>query len=233
MIGLAGRHVVVTGAAGFLGARLAAVLKDAGARVTGLDLDQSRLDERLPRGPECRGFAVDLLDADATLAVAGTVISEVGAVDALVNVAGGFAMGDPVHETSLETYAQMFDLNARTLIHSVRAFTPSVVEQRGAIVNIGARGALRGGANMGAYAASKSVVHRLTESMSEELRQRGVNVNAVLPSILDTPANREAMPDADPGAWVAPESLAGVIVFLLSDAARDVHGALIPVAALS
>lgn len=230
---LAGRHIVVTGAAGFLGTSLCAALLEAGATVSGLDVDQSNLNARLPADARCRGFQVDLLDAGAAHAVARRVVAEVGAVDGLVNLAGGFAMGHPVHATPLDMLRSMFDMNTMTLVNTVQAFTPAIIERRGAIVNIGARGGLRGSAGMGAYAAAKSVVHRLTEAMAEELKEQGVNVNAVLPSVIDTPANREAMPDVDPAVWVAPESLAGVILFLLSDRARDIHGALLPVESLS
>jgi NAD(P)-dependent dehydrogenase (short-subunit alcohol dehydrogenase family) len=126
------------------------------------------------------------------------------------------------------------DLNARSILHTARAVVPHMLAAgQGCIVNVGAAGAARGGAAMGAYAASKSAVARLTESMSAELRERGVRVNCVLPTIIDTPENRAAMPKANPALWVAPADLANVIAFLASDAARAVHGASIPVAGLS
>ena len=118
--------------------------------------------------------------------------------------------------------------------NAVRAAVPGMIERgRGAIVNVGALGALKGQAQMSAYCAAKSVVMRLTESLSAELKHHGVNVNAVLPSMIDTPRNRADMPDADPSLWVSPQDLGNVICFLGSDAARAIHGALLPVAGLS
>ena len=151
-----------------------------------------------------------------------------------------FRMGEAVHETSDANWNFLFDINARTLLHAARAVVPQMLKQpssasgsRGKIINVGAFGAQRGGAQMGAYAASKASVMRLTESMAAELREQGINVNAVLPTIIDTPQNRKDMPDADPAKWVAPEALADVVMFLASDAARAVHGALVPVTGLS
>src|SRR5262249_46691269 len=138
------------------------------------------------------------------------------------------------HRTPDDTFNFLFDLNTRTLLHAVRAFVPSMLEAGGGkIVNIGAFAAQRGGAKMGAYAASKSAVIRLTESMAAELRDKNINVNCVLPTIIDPPENRAAMPDADPSRWVAPSDLAKVIAFLASDDARAIHGAAIPVTGLS
>jgi NAD(P)-dependent dehydrogenase (short-subunit alcohol dehydrogenase family) len=128
----------------------------------------------------------------------------------------------------------MFDLNARTALHMARATVPHMLQTgSGKIVNVGAFAAQKGAAQMGAYAASKAAVIRLTESMAAELREQGINVNCVLPTIIDTPENRAAMPDVDPSRWVAPSSLASVIVFLASEGARAIHGAALPVTGLS
>ena len=143
-------------------------------------------------------------------------------------------MGKPLHETSDADWDFLMDLNARTVLHMARAVVPDMLARGGGkIVNIGAFAAQRGAANMGAYIASKSAVIRLTETMSAELREHNINVNCVLPTIIDTPENRKAMPKADPKKWVAPQDLANVIVFLASDAARAIHGAAIPVTGLS
>jgi NAD(P)-dependent dehydrogenase (short-subunit alcohol dehydrogenase family) len=143
-------------------------------------------------------------------------------------------MGEAVHETTAATWQRMLDLNVNTMLHSAAAVVPVMRRARhGYIVNVGAMSALRGAAQMGAYIASKSALMRLTESMSAELREDGINVNAVLPSTIDTPANRQSMPDADATRWVAPAALAAVIGFLASDDARAVHGALIPVTGLA
>ena len=139
-------------------------------------------------------------------------------------------MGQAVHETPEDTWELMLGLNAKSVINCARAVVPGMLAAgRGKIVNIAALAGLSGKANMGAYSASKSAVIRLTESMSAELRDRGINVNCILPSTIDTPQNRADMPKADPRRWVAPEALADVVLFLASDAARAIHGAAIPV----
>lgn len=143
-------------------------------------------------------------------------------------------MGEPVHEASDSDWDFLFDINVRTLRNIARAVVPQMLSQgRGRIVTVGAAAAQRGMAQMGAYTASKSAAIRLTEAMSAELREKNINVNCVLPTIIDTPENRAAMPDADPARWVAPAALADVIAFLCSDAARAVHGAALPVPGLS
>ena len=140
----------------------------------------------------------------------------------LCNVAGGFRMGEPVHGTSDATWDFLMNLNVRSVLHTARAVVPGIIAVgRGAIIN------------MGVYCASKSALARLTESMSAELREKGINVNCVLPTILDTPENRKDMPKADPSRWVAPSDLAEVIAFLASPAARAIHGASVPVSGLS
>ena len=143
-------------------------------------------------------------------------------------------MGQESWESSDEEWELMFKLNVATMRNAIKATVPQMLEQQGgSIVNVGAYGAREGQGLMGAYCASKSVVMRLTETLAEELKEKNINVNAVLPTIIDTPANRGAMPDADPATWVAPADLANVICFLLAPAARAVHGALVPVRGLS
>jgi NAD(P)-dependent dehydrogenase (short-subunit alcohol dehydrogenase family) len=221
---LQGKTVAVTGGNGSLGRAVARAALDAGASVALLDIAFGT--DIAAALPGTTAHKVNLLDAADTRAC----FEKIGRVDALCNIAGGFTMGDPVHATPDEVWTRMLDLNTRTLINAVRAAVPRMLAQGGGkIVNIGALSALSGGANMGAYAASKSVVIRLTESMSAELKRQGINVNCVLPSIIDTPPNRKDMPNADPKTWVAPEDLAAVILFLISDASRAVHGAAIPV----
>jgi NAD(P)-dependent dehydrogenase (short-subunit alcohol dehydrogenase family) len=139
-------------------------------------------------------------------------------------------MGHAVHETPDDTWELMLGLNAKSVINCARAVVPGMLAAgHGKIVNIAALAGLSGKANMGAYSASKSAVIRLTESMSAELRDKGINVNCILPSTIDTPQNRADMAKADPRRWVAPEALADVVLFLASDAARAIHGAAIPV----
>jgi NAD(P)-dependent dehydrogenase (short-subunit alcohol dehydrogenase family) len=135
--------------------------------------------------------------------------------------------------TTEATMRFLLDINVRTLLNTVHAVVPGMIDAGGGrIVNVGAYAALKGAAQMGAYVVAKSAVVRLTESMAAELRESNINVNCVLPTIIDTPGNRAAMPEADPGRWVAPADLAAVIVFLASDAARAIHGAAVPVTGL-
>ncbi len=207
---------MVTGAAGNLGAAVAKAFADLGAKVVPVDLPTNLLDQA----------QVDRAVQEA--------IRQFGRIDVLCNIAGGFRMGPPVHETSDKDWNFLLDLNARTVLHTARAVVPHMISAGGGkIVNVGAYAAQKGAAQMGAYIASKSAVIRLTETMAAELREKNINVNCVLPTILDTPQNRAAMPGADPRRWVAVEDLAKIVVFLASDAARAIHGAAIPVTGLS
>jgi NAD(P)-dependent dehydrogenase (short-subunit alcohol dehydrogenase family) len=176
----------------------------------------------------------NLLDQKEVDAAVQAAIQRFKRIDVLCNIAGGFRAGAPVHETSDETWNLLFDLNARTVLHTARAVVPRMLENGGGkIVNVGAYAAQKGVAQMGAYVAAKSAVIRLTEAMAAELREKNINVNCVLPTIIDTPENRKAMPNADPRRWVSPADLANTIAFLASDDARAIHGAALPVTGLS
>lgn len=226
---LQGKTVVITGANGGLGKVVAARAKALGASLVLLDIAFPSADlENNDSG--VTKLAVDLCDQKATAAV----FDKLGEFHAVFNLAGGFDMGPAVHEITDDQWDHLFKLNVTTLRNVTRAAVPKLLARgRGAIVNVGALGARQGLPNMGAYCASKSVVMRLTESMAAELREKGINVNAVLPSVIDTPANRGAMPDADFTKWVTPDQLADAICFLGSDAASGIHGALVPVSGLS
>lgn len=220
--------VLITGAGGQLGGAVVAHFQQRGARLVLLDRHAEALRERL--GGDVLAVQADLLDRAQVAARVGAALDAAGRIDVLCHLAGGFHMGEPVHETPADAWERMMNLNARSLIHVAAAVVPRMIAQgAGRIVTVGAAGALRGGGDMGAYAASKSALMRLTESMSAELRDHGINVNCVLPSTLDTPPNRAAMPDGDASRWVEPAALAEVIGFLASDGARAIHGALIPV----
>ena len=225
--------VLVTGACGNLGRAVAAAFK--GRRLALLDRNQHDLQEIFGGERADRVLLdCDLLDGRAVAAAVERATQQIGPIGVLCNVAGGFRMGEAVHETSDDTWDFLIGLNVKSVLHTARAVVPGMLSAGGgAIVNIGAAAAARGGAQMGAYSASKSAVARLTESMAAELRERGINVNCVLPTILDTPENRRDMPNADFARWVAPADLAAVIAFLASPAARAIHGASIPVAGLS
>jgi NAD(P)-dependent dehydrogenase (short-subunit alcohol dehydrogenase family) len=228
-------RVLITGAAGALGRAVAAQFAARGAQLALLDRDGDALTALARQLPDATALplATNLLDAKAVAAAVDQTVDRYGGIDAAIHLAGGFVMGEAVHETAA-SWQHMLDLNVNTMLNSAAAVVPVMRAARhGYIVNVGAASALRGAAKMGAYIASKSALMRLTESMSAELREEGIHVNAVLPSIIDTPANRQAMPKADPSRWVAPDALAAVIGFLASDAARAIHGALIPVTGLS
>ena len=220
-----GKIIVVTGALGALGKVVVATALERGARVAGLDHAPSRIGptpERIELG------GVDLSDAAQARRAIDAAARHFGRIDVLINIAGGFtfetvADGDPA------SWQRMYSLNVLTALNASRAAIPYLVTSpAGRIVNIGAMGALQAGSGMGAYAASKSGVHRLTEALAAEWKGK-ITVNAVLPSTIDTAANRASMPKADFSKWVAPLELAKVILFLASDAASAVTGALIPV----
>jgi NAD(P)-dependent dehydrogenase (short-subunit alcohol dehydrogenase family) len=224
-MGLCGKRVVITGANGALGKGVAQQALASGAELILLDIAFGA--EGFPGAARC--ISVDLCDAEATR----DCFAQIGDVDVLFNLAGGFAMGQSTWELEDGDWNSMFDINVRTMHNAVRAAVPGMLARgRGAIVNVGALGALKGQGQMSAYCAAKSVVMRFTESLSAELKHQGINVNAVLPSMIDTPRNRADMPDADFSQWVSPTDLGNVICFLGSDAARAVHGVLLPVSGL-
>jgi NAD(P)-dependent dehydrogenase (short-subunit alcohol dehydrogenase family) len=222
---MTGRKIAITGAFGVLGQALAKAAAGQGFRLALIDIAPSG---PAPEGAFVQG-GVDLTDAAAAGAAIDALAGRLGGLDVLVNVAGGFAWqtleaGDP------SLFDRLYRLNTRTCVNACRAALPHLKSSRaGRIVNVGANGAVKAAAGMGAYAASKSGVHRITEALAEELKGTGVTVNAVLPSIIDTPANRADMPKAKFAAWVQPEELAAVILFLASEQASAVTGALIPV----
>jgi NAD(P)-dependent dehydrogenase (short-subunit alcohol dehydrogenase family) len=213
---LEGKIVVVTGASGALGRVVRQRLRDAGATPAGLDMKAD--------GGEVAG--ADLADAAAAETAMNGILSRHGRIDALLNIAGGFRMA-PVSE--LEPWDALWKMNFMTALNATRAVLPGMKERRsGAIVSVAAR-VQPAGRHLGAYAASKSAVIRLTEALSEEVKDLGVRVNCVMPSVIDTEANRRAMPDADFARWVRPEALADVLLFLCSDGAAGITGAAIPV----
>jgi NAD(P)-dependent dehydrogenase (short-subunit alcohol dehydrogenase family) len=225
-----GQTVVITGAAGHLGRAVAAAFRERGARRVLVDRQQDALEQAFGADRESLLLPLDLLDRDQVRSGLAKAIERFGPADTLCHLAGGFRMGEAVHEPTPETWEFLFDLNARSFVNVANVVVPQLLGRGGGrIVTVGAAAAAKGVAQMGAYCASKSALVRLTESMSAELRDRNINVNCVLPSIIDTPDNRAAMPDADPSRWVAPQALAEVIVFLASEGARAIHGAAIPV----
>jgi NAD(P)-dependent dehydrogenase (short-subunit alcohol dehydrogenase family) len=220
-----GKVVVVTGASGALGKVVAETALARGAKVAGIDHAISQIP---PAAGRIEYGGVDLSDVAQAKPVIDAVAAHFGRLDVLINIAGGFAF-ETVAEGETKTWQRMYALNVLTALNASRAAIPHLAASpAGRIVNIGAMGALQAGAGMGPYAASKAGVHRLTEALATECKGQ-ITVNAVLPSTIDTPANRASMPNADFGKWVRPEELAEVILFLASDAASAVTGALLPV----
>ena len=227
-----GRVVIITGAAGALGSSVAQAFHQANAQVVLLD----RSDNRWPTlsnptaPPPITIGNVNVVDEESVNAAVAQVMQQTGRIDALINTVGGYRAGVPLHEMPVEEADMLMGLNARSVFVTCRAVIPQMLAQGGGkIINIASRGALRGEAGASIYSASKSVVIRLTESMADELKTQGINVNCVLPGMIDTPANRGAMPQADFDQWVTTAAIADVIMFLCSDAARAIHGASVPV----
>jgi NAD(P)-dependent dehydrogenase (short-subunit alcohol dehydrogenase family) len=201
--------IIVTGASGALGQEVCKVLLENGLAVAPVS-------------------GVDLADADQAQKAISEIAESSGPIQGLVNVAGGFAW-ETVMDGDISTWDRMWAMNVQTALNACRSTIPFLEAGHGSIVNIGSAAAARAEFGKGAYAAAKSGVARLTESLAEELKSKAIRVNAVLPSIIDTPANRKDMPDADFDSWVTTRELADVIAFLLSDKASGITGALIPV----
>jgi len=222
------KRVAITGAFGTLGTAVVGRVLAEGALVAALDHAAA------PRSASEFGDAVliggvDLADAKGAKAALAQAAESLGGLDALVNIAGGFAW-EKIEGSSLDTWDRMFRMNLLTAVAASQAALPWVLKSSsGRIVNIGAAGAMKAELGKGAYAASKSGVMRFTEALAEELKERGITVNALLPSIIDTPPNRTDMPDADFARWVRPEQIGDAIVFLLSERAQAITGALIPI----
>lgn len=230
--------VIITGAVGNLGRATARAFQAAGAHTVLVDRAADRMHllfADLVVSPDHLLLGgVDLGDEAAVAGAIGSAVERFGRIDVLVNTVGAWRGGAPAHRAPLADWDFLFAANLRPTLLASRAAAERFLAQRsGRIINVAARGGLQGDAGNAAYSAAKSAVLRLTEAMSAELKPAGINVNAVLPSTIDTPQNRAAMPQADYSQWVRPEAIADVILFLASDAARAIHGAAIPAYGLS
>ena len=225
MAELQDRVVLVTGATGGLGPAVVDAFLEAGASVVGVGRQfDKRARERF------RPHAADLSSPDAPDRAVRAAVEAFGRLDALVHVAGGFAGGSPVAETSDDVWEQMWTLNVRLGYRIFRAAIPEIVKSRhGRIIAVGSRAGVDPGPGVAAYSASKAALHSLVRTLALELRDQGVTVNAVLPSVIDTPANRQAMPKADFSTWVQPAVIAQQIVWLAGPQSQDVSGALLPI----
>jgi NAD(P)-dependent dehydrogenase (short-subunit alcohol dehydrogenase family) len=223
---LSERSIIVTGGFGALGRVVAAAFAAQGDKVARIDFAPVPPDS-IDGGIDLA--AIDLTDQAGVDRAVAQIVETFRGVDVLVNVAGGF-IWETLAGGDFASWERMFAMNVRSNANMTKAVLPFLARSpAGRIVNIGAGAAIQAAAGMGAYAASKAGVHRLTEALAAELSDSNITVNAVLPSIIDTPANRADMPDADPGTWVTPQAIADVILFLASPAARSISGALVPV----
>ena len=223
-----GKVAVITGAAGNLGRAVCKRFADGGARLVLVERSAERLEALAAElGVESLVQTADLGDLAAVDAMVNTAETRFGQLDILVHTVGGYVAGKPVHDVDLEMLDKAFDLNVRPVYITCGRVARHMVEKKvaGKIVVVLARSALKGSNNHSVYNASKAAAQRIMESMSFELRDSGINVNGVLPSTIDTPPNRESMPNADFSKWVTPDDLANAIAFLASDAAKGVHGA--------
>lgn len=231
---LAGKVVIITGSVGNLGLSTAVELQKLGAKTVLVDRSNERLQENYPgliNSPDhFLAGGVDLANPDSLSKTVQTALARFGRIDSLVNTVGAWRGGKAAHETDLGDWDFLFGVNVRTTLLCCRAVIPQMLRQgRGTIVNVASRDGLQGSAGYSAYSASKSAVLRLTESMAAELKTSNINVNCVMPGTIDTPQNRKAIPNGDFSKWVAPEAIADVILFLISDAARAINGAAVPV----
>jgi NAD(P)-dependent dehydrogenase (short-subunit alcohol dehydrogenase family) len=221
------RVALITGANGALGAVIAQAFATSGAKVIGVTRSEA---PQTASGASITYEVADVSDEAAVEALIATVVREHGTLDIVVNTVGGFAAGQPVTDLSLDTWDEMLSLNARTaFLVSKHAGRVMAERHTGRIINVASRSAYSGRKNAAAYAVSKRAVITLTEAQAEEMRGSGVTVNAIVPSIIDTPANRASMPSADTSRWPTPEQVARVVLFLASDDAALISGAAIPV----
>ena len=234
MSSLKDKITVITGAVGNLGAATARRFQQAGAKTVLVDRSPDRVREAFKDIAGSTNHllvgGIDLSDPASLGKLIEQTLSRFGRVDVLVNTVGAFRGGKPAHEADPADWDFLFNANVRTTLLCCRAVIPQMLKQkRGKIINVSSREGLEAHAGFAAYSASKSAVLRLTESLAAELKTSDINVNCIMPSIIDTPQNRAAMPNADFSKWVAPEAIADVIAFLASDAARAVNGAALPV----
>jgi NAD(P)-dependent dehydrogenase (short-subunit alcohol dehydrogenase family) len=226
---------IVTGGAGALGSAVVATLLAEGAHVfvpthQANEIDTLRKQLGLPADATLSGEPLDLTDIEATARCYAGVAEQLGGIDILVNIAGGFAGGQPVHETGWDVWQSQLDINLKTSVSSCKAAIPHMLARGGgAIVNVSSRTASQHGANLAAYAAAKRAILQLTEALAEEYRGNDITANAIMPSVIDTPANRAAMAKADYTKWVTPAAIARVILFLVGPDAQIISGAAVPV----
>ena len=234
MSDFSGKVALVTGASGNLGSAVAFAFQNAGAKMVLVGRSAERLNSAFGNMAESPDHIiigdVDLTNEDDAKEIAKSAYDNFGRIDILVNTVGVFRGGKPVHEEDLETWEFLFKVNLQTTLLMCRSVIPYMLRQNnGKIINTASRNGLLGSANYGAYSVAKSAVIRLTESLAKELIDHNINVNCIIPGTIDTPQNRQSMPDANYSKWVSPDAIADVVLFLASHAARSIVGAAIPV----
>ena len=233
-ISFSGKVALVAGGTGGLGNAVSLAFLEEGAKVVVTYRKESELatlkSAAGANASALEGQLVDITDELATAKFVTNVVSRHGRLDAVVNAIGGYAGGIKLWDLDTKTLDAMFALNLRSGYVLARAVLPAMLKQRyGSIVNVAAKAAVDHGAGAAAYAASKAAAVALMDSLAADTKGTGIRANSILPSIIDTPTNRQAMPDADFASWPKPQDIAQVILFLSSDAAKTIHGAAIPV----
>ncbi|MFB9806357.1 SDR family oxidoreductase [Haladaptatus pallidirubidus] len=218
---------LVTGASGALGSAVCATFADVGATVCATDVVEPD-EDALPNGDRIQFYQADFTDESEVESVLDDIVADHGGIDYLANIAGTWKGGSPVEDTDADTFDLLFDVNLKTAFLASKHALPHLRDREGAIVSVSARSSLEGGEGDALYRASKAGVRLLTESIAEE-NAGVVRANSVMPSVIDTPANREMMPDANHDKWVSPADIAEVICVLCSDATTVTSGAAVPV----
>ncbi|WP_121742885.1 SDR family oxidoreductase [Natronorubrum halophilum] len=224
-----GTVAVVTGASGALGSATVDRFRAAGATVCAVDVvAPDDEDSSLEPDADTHFYEADLTDEDDVVRLVSAIVDDHGRIDHLCNIAGTWRGGDPIEETDLAEFEMLVDINLKTAFLASKHALPHLRESGGSIVSVSARSSLEGGEGDGPYRITKAGVRLLTETLAEENRG-AVRANCVMPSVIDTPMNREMMPDADHGSWVDPAEIADVMTFLCSDGAAVTSGAAVPV----
>ena len=232
MISIENKVVLITGTTGTLGSATAKVFAQANAKLALAGRRQKKLEALQPgfSSTKCMIQTADLSDQQQTKQLVDSIVSHYGRIDVLLNVAGGFDMGKRVHELNDEDFNKMFNMNFITTLNTCKQVIPHMLKQgTGRIVNVSARAAVEGKDKMAPYCISKSAIVTLTESLAAEHKSNDININCVLPGTIDTPTNRSDMPNADFTTWVPTEDIANTMLYLSSELANSVNGAIVPV----
>ena len=232
MINLENKVVLITGACGALGRATTQVFAQVNARLVLIDINQESLKNLSQElnNVQHSTYSCDLTNENEVAQLVNAIVKENDRIDVLLNIAGGFAMGPMVHELSQQDFNHMFNMNFMSAFNTCKKVIPQMMQQgSGRIVNISARAATEGKSKMAPYCISKSAVITLTESLAAEHKQNDININGILPGTIDTQTNRKDMPNADHSTWVPPTDLANTMLFLSSDLANSINGAIVPV----